>query len=94
MLQRSYIILIIGAALLISGIIISALWAGSFGVRFMQENTILNGVLIRPAAFINTTIQVTDTSKPVSLAIHLQRSNNNTSSTGQGQISNITLREV
>ena len=30
MLQRGYIILIIGAALLISGIIISALWAGSF----------------------------------------------------------------
>ena len=94
MLKRSYIILIIGAALLISGIIISALWAGSFGVRFMQENTILNGVLIRPAAFINTIIQVTDTSKPVSLAIHVERSNNNTSSTGQGQISNITLRET
>jgi uncharacterized RDD family membrane protein YckC len=95
MLQRSYIILIIGAALLISGIIISALWAGSFGVRFMQENTILSGVLIRPSAFVNTTIQVTDTSKPVSLAIHLEHGNNDSSSIGQGQIlSNNTLRET
>ena len=48
MLQRSYIILIIGAALLISGVIISALWAGSFGAKFMRENTILSGVSIRP----------------------------------------------
>jgi uncharacterized RDD family membrane protein YckC len=94
MLQRSYIILIIGSAILISGIIISALWVGSFGARLIQENTILNGVLIRPAAFVNTTIQVTDTSKPVSLAIHVERSNNNTSSTGQGQISSNTLRET
>jgi hypothetical protein len=81
MLQRSYIILIIGAALLISGIIISALWAGSFGARFLRENTILSGVLIRPAALVNTTFQVTDTSKPVSLAIHVERNNNNNPST-------------
>ena len=50
MLQRGYIILIIGTALLISGIIISALWAGSFAGTFMRENTILSGVSIRPAA--------------------------------------------
>jgi uncharacterized RDD family membrane protein YckC len=77
MLQRSYIILIIGAALLISGIIISALWAGSFGARFIRENTILSGVLITPAALVNTTFQATDASKPVSLAIHVERNNNN-----------------
>jgi uncharacterized RDD family membrane protein YckC len=96
MLQRSYIILIIGAALLISGIIISALWAESFAVRFMSENTILSDVSIRPSALVNTTIQVTDTSKPVSLAIHVERNNNNnTSGTGQGQqILNNTLRET
>ena len=98
MLQRSYIILIVGAALLISGIIISALWAGYFAARFIHENTILNGVLIRPAALVNTTFQVADTSKPVSLAIHVERNNNNTSSTGeeqrQGQIPNNALRET
>jgi uncharacterized RDD family membrane protein YckC len=102
MLQRGYIILIIGAALLISGIIISALWAGSFAARFMRENTILSGVSIRPSALVNTTIQVTDTSKPVSLAIHVERNNNNnTPSTGEGEErqggqipNNNTLRET
>ena len=107
MLQRGYIILIIGTALLISGIIISVLWAGSFAGTFMRENTILSGVSIRPAALVNTTIQVTDTSRPVSLAIHVERSNINggdTSSTSsnnggggqerQGQILNNTLRET
>ena len=54
MLQRGYIILIIGAALLISGIVISALWAGSFAGTFMRENTILSGVSIRPAGSVNT----------------------------------------
>jgi uncharacterized RDD family membrane protein YckC len=93
MLQRSYIILIIGAALLISGMIISALWTGPFAARFMSENTILNDVLIRPAALVNTTIQITDTSKLVSLAIHEER-NNNTSGTGQGEIPNNILKET
>ena len=84
MLQRGYIILIIGTALLISGIIISALWAGSFAGTFMRENTILSGVSIRPATLVNTTIQVTDTSRPVSLAIHVERNNGDTSSTNTG----------
>src|SRR5919198_1803488 len=93
MLQRSYIILIIGAVLLISGIIISAVWAGSFATTFMRENTLLNGVLIRPADLVNTTFQVTDTSRPVPLAIHVER--NNTSGIGQEQqIPNNTLRET
>jgi uncharacterized RDD family membrane protein YckC len=102
MLQRSYIILIIGAALLISGVIISALWAESFTSRFMRENTILSGVSIRPAALVNTTFQVTDTTRSVSLAIHVERINNNTFGTGnndvgeegQRQITNNTLRET
>ena len=71
MLQRGYIILIIGGALLISGIVISALWAESFAGPFSRENTILNGVSIRPSGLVNTTIQVSDTSRPVSLAIHV-----------------------
>jgi uncharacterized RDD family membrane protein YckC len=91
MLQRGYIILIIGAALLISGIIISALWAGSFAGTFMRENTILSAVSIRPAALVNTTIQVTDTSRPISLAIHVEHSNRTAVA---GQIPNNNLRET
>jgi hypothetical protein len=93
MLQRGYIILIIGGALLISGIVISALWAGSFVGPFIRENTILNGVSIRPAGLVNTTIQVTDTSRPISLAIHVERNTNNNTS-NVGQISNNSLRET
>jgi hypothetical protein len=95
MLQRGYIILIIGGALLISGIVISALWVGSFAGRFLRENTILNSVSIRPSGLVNSTFQVMDTSRPVSLAIHVERSNNNINpGTGQGQIPNNTLRET
>ncbi len=95
MLQRGYIILIIGGALLISGIVVSALWAGSFAGKFLSENTILNSVPIRPSGSVNSTFQVMDTSRPVSLAIHVERSNNNINSdTGQGQIPNNTLRET
>jgi hypothetical protein len=99
MLQRGYIILIIGGALLISGIVISALWAESFAGPFIRENTILNGVSIRPSGLVNTTIQVSDTSRPVSLAIHVERNNNASGNGGNGlggeeQISNNTLQET
>jgi uncharacterized RDD family membrane protein YckC len=94
MLQRSYIILIIGAALLISGIIISALWAGSFAARFVRENTILSGVSIRPAALVNTTFQVIDTSRPISLVIHVEGNNGNNNTSDAGEIPNNTLRET
>ena len=98
MIERSYIILIIGAILLISGIIISAVWAGSFATKFIRENTLLNGVLIRPADSVNTTFQATDTSGPVSLAINVERNNNNNNPSGTGQeqqqIPNNTLRET
>ena len=86
------------SALLISGIVISALWAGSFAGTFIRENTILSGVSIRPAASVNASIQVTDTSRPVSLAIHVERNNGGTASGstsgGEGQISNNILRET
>ena len=94
-MQRGYIILILGAVLLISGIITSALWAGSFASRFLRESTIMSGVSIRPAAFVNTSIPVIDPSRPISLAIHVER--NNTSGSqggGGGQIPNNTLRET
>lgn len=74
-MQRGYIILIIGAALLISGIAISVLWAVPFAGTILRESTILSGVSIRPAGSVNAYTQVIDTSRPVALAIHLERSN-------------------
>jgi hypothetical protein len=90
MLQRGYIILIVGGALLILGIVISALWAGSFARTIISENTIVSGFSIRPTSSVNASTQVVDISRPVSLAIHVER--NNTPHGGQ-IISNNILRE-
>jgi uncharacterized membrane protein len=90
MVQRGYIILIAGAVLLISGIVISILWAVPFAGTIIRENTILSGVSIRPAGSVNASTQVIDTSRPVSLAIHLERNN----STTGGEIPNSILRET
>ena len=89
-MQRGYIILIVGAVLLILGIVISILWAVPFAGTIIRENTILSGVSIRPAGSVNASTQVIDTSRPVSLAIHLERNN----STTGGQIPNNILRET
>jgi hypothetical protein len=48
----------------------------------------LSGVSIRPAGSVNAYAQVIDTSRPVSLAIHVERNN----STSGGQIPNNILR--
>ena len=95
MQQRGYIILIVGAALLISGIVVSALWAGSFAGIIIRENTILSDVSIKPAGSVNASAQVIDTSRPVSLAIHVERNNSpNATTGGQIIIPNNILRET
>jgi len=100
MLQRGYIILLVGTALVISGIIISVLWVEFFAGAFLRENTILDGVLIRPTTSVNASIQVIDISRPVSLAIQVEHNNGAPSTTSGGregvgqQIPNNTLRET
>jgi uncharacterized RDD family membrane protein YckC len=96
MQQRGYIILIVGAALLISGIVVSALWAGSFAGTIIRENTILSNVSIKPAGSVNASTQVIDTSRPISLAIHVERNNSPNIATTGGQIiiPNNILRET
>ena len=89
MVQRGYIILIVGAVLLISGIVISILWAGSFAGTIIRENTILSGVSIRPAGSINAYNQVIDTTRPISLAIHVERNNSTTG--GLVHVTKLTL---
>jgi uncharacterized RDD family membrane protein YckC len=85
-MQRGYIILIVGAGLLISGIVVSAVWAGYFASTIIHESTILADISIRPASVVNASTQVTDTSRPVSLAIQVERVG--------GQIPTNILRET
>jgi hypothetical protein len=74
-MQRGYIILIVGAALLISGIVISALWTVSFAGTILRENIILSRASIRPSGSVNASTQVVDTSRPISLAVRIEHSN-------------------
>ena len=60
---------------IISGIVISALWAGSFAGTIIRENTILKLVSQLYHGSVNASTQVIDTSRPVSLAIHVERNN-------------------
>jgi hypothetical protein len=90
-MQRGYIILIVGAALLISGIVVSALWAVPFAGKILREDTILSGASIWPGGSVNASTQVIDTSRPVALAIRLERSNGTAVA---GQILNNNLRET
>ena len=81
--MRGYIILIAGGALVVAGIVISAVWAGSFVSQFMQENSIISQAVVRPSESINTTLQVNDISRPISTALHFEPDS-----------ANVTLREA
>ena len=93
MQKRGYIILIVGAVLLISGIVITALSAGFFAGTIIRENTVSSGVSIRPHASVNAPIKVIDTTRPVSVAIHVERDIGTSSTTG-GQVPDNNLRET
>jgi hypothetical protein len=73
MIRRGYIILIIGGALFIAGIIIAAVWAFPFASTFLQNNTLINQVSIEPGRSVEATTQVRDVSRPVTVAIHIER---------------------
>jgi hypothetical protein len=101
MLQRGYIILIIGAVLLIPGIVVCVFWAGSFASSFLRQGLILNDVAIPPSGSANNTIQVTDINHPIALQIHFESHSSNGISVspqnGQAKTTtnnNTVLREV
>lgn len=77
--RRGLIILIIGEALFIIGIILAIVWGIQLGSTvanaFQQERaTLINRVSIEPGSSVEAaTTQVTDISKPITVAIHIQR---------------------
>jgi len=72
MLKRGYLILIAGAALFIIGIILTATYGMSIVSLTLSENIILADVSISPSKSINHTIEISDTERPVSLALHIE----------------------
>ncbi len=75
-MQRGYIILIIGAAFLITGISVSAIWASSLVDTITHQNTILNVVSINALGDVNAITQISDINHPLSLVIHLESNGN------------------
>ncbi len=72
MIRRGYVILIIGGVLFVAGIIIVAVWAIPFASTFLQDNTLINHVSIEPGNSVEATTQVTDVSRPIAVAIHIE----------------------
>lgn len=72
MMQRGYIVLISGGGLFAIGIALSATWGMQFAEVFLQDNTLVSEVSVSPGQSIHATRQVTDTSRPLSIAIHIQ----------------------
>jgi hypothetical protein len=79
MIQRGLIILIAGEALFIIGVILAIVWgvqlADTVASAFQFERaTLINRVSIEPGSSVEAaTTQVTDISKPITVAIHIQR---------------------
>jgi hypothetical protein len=65
--------LIIGGVIFVAGIIMAAIWAIPFASTFLQNNTLINQVSIEPSRSVEATTQVTDVSRPISVAIHIER---------------------
>ena len=83
MLKRGYIILIVGGLLLIAGVILSIFSVGSFADQFMQENIVLSQATVRPSESLDAALQINDTARSVSVALH-----------SEPESTNVTLRET
>jgi uncharacterized membrane protein len=79
MIQRGLIILIAGEALFIIGVILAIVWGVQFADTVasafqFERATLINRVSIDPGSSVEAaTTQVTDISKPITVAIHIQR---------------------
>jgi hypothetical protein len=70
MLQRGYIILIIGAALVVAGIALTVAYGSSLASLVLRESIILSNVPINPSTSENRTLQITNTEHTLSIALH------------------------
>jgi hypothetical protein len=71
-MKRGHAILIGGGVLLISGIIISAIWAVSFAGSFLQESVVVAETTIASGESVSTRIEVNQLDNPITLAIGVE----------------------
>jgi hypothetical protein len=72
-----------GGALVVSGIIVSALGTGSLIGSFLKSSTVIAQTLIKPSDSVNVTLRVTDVGRIISITIHTN-----------SEMSNATLNEL
>jgi hypothetical protein len=80
--------LIVGLVLFVAGIVIAVVWAiqlaSTFANTFLPENIFINQVSIEPGRSVEATTQVTDVSRPIAVAIHIQRLGERGAAEGDG----------
>jgi hypothetical protein len=96
MLQRGYIILIIGAVLVVAGIALTVVYGSSLGSLVLRESIILSNVPINPSTSENTTLQITNTEHTLSIALHGETAGSDSTQTPlpspqQQQASNMSI---
>lgn len=73
-MKRGHIILIGGAALLVIGIAVTAIWGVSFASRFISDNTIVGRTTIEPGQSVTTKTDIREVGKPLTLMVGIDRS--------------------
>jgi hypothetical protein len=73
-MQRGHVILIVGAAVLVVGIAIAAIWGVSFAGSFVANNTILANTAINPGQSVNANTDVTQLDRPITLTVGIDKS--------------------
>jgi len=91
MIERGYIILIAGAALVIVGITLIAIYGISLASLVLRESIILSNVPINSSASLNRTLQVTNTERTLAIALHAESGEADTIQTQRQQESNISM---
>lgn len=72
-MKRGQIVLMVGGALLVAGIIVAAVAGGQFASSFLPGITALNNVALGPGESVDATLQVTDPDRRVSIAINVDK---------------------
>ena len=72
MLKRGYIILLVGAALVVIGISIEAAYGIGIASVILNESIILSDVSVGSSSSVNRTLDITNIERPVSIALHVE----------------------
>lgn len=80
-MKRGYLILIVGAALVVIGITLTAAYGIGIASVILSENTIITDVMIDPAESVNHTLSVANLERRVSVALHVEQVTNDGSNT-------------